>query len=94
LGSLKIDKFKVYKNIFPASFNSNINHFDSNTPVRPVNITDNHELKLRYWRFKQLIIWTLLQDLPETEQEIKQVKELFPTFKIDFYNVNYLITRK
>jgi hypothetical protein len=94
LGSLKIDKFKVYKNIFPASFNSHINHFDSNTPVRPVNITDNHELKLRYWRFKQLIIWTLLQDLPETEQEIKQVKELFPTFKIDFYNVNYLITRK
>ena len=94
LGSQKIDNFKVYKNIYPASYNSTLNNIDPDIPVRPVNVTHNHELKLRYWQFKQLLMWTQLEDLPETVQEIEQVQELFPTFNIDFYNVKYLIPRK
>jgi len=95
LGSQKIDNFKVYKNIYPSSFKATtINPFDLNIPTRPVNITAHHELKLRYWRFKQLLIWTQLEDLPETVEEIKDVQELFPTFIIDFYNVKYMIPRK
>ena len=94
LGSQNIDNFKVYKNIYPASYNSTLNNIDPDIPVRPVNVTHNHEAKLRYWRFKQLLIWTQLEDLPETVQEIKAVQQLFPTFNIDFYNVKYLIPRK
>ena len=61
-------------------------------PLRPVNIRDHHQQKLRYWQFKQYSLWTKIGDLQNTTEE--QLQTLYPKFSPDFYNVKYMLTRK
>ena len=61
-------------------------------PLRPVNIRDHHQQKLRYWQFKQYILWTKIGDLQNTTED--QLQTLYPTFYTDFYNVKFMLTRK
>ena len=89
-------KHKLFKYIYPKAFDTNkdINSYNIEISARPLAVQDNDKQKLRYWKFKQLLMWTQLEDLQVKIEEVTNINNLFPTFKIDFYNVKYMIIRK
>ena len=91
-------KYKVFKYIYPKAFelNKKINSYDNTITANacPFAVKDYDKQKLRNWRLKQLLMWTQLKDLPVKITEVDKIHDLFPTFKIDFYKVNYIIPRK
>jgi hypothetical protein len=79
-------KYKVFKYIYPEALKvkKNINLSERIIPARPLPVQENDKQNLKIWRFKQLLLWSQLKDLPD----------IYPTFKSDFYKVNYIIPRK
>ena len=93
-----VEKYKVYKCIYPNPVNNNNNNLQC---IRqPVNVQTHNAVTFRNWIFKQVKLWAQFEDLPTVDgnnnnNNNKSTKEsTYPSYNEDFYKVKYMIPRK